>query len=141
VGAVALSIGLAAKWLSLPYFAVWGIAGSTSFYIMLSAITMACLLASKTNHAIFAGCMRTFISAAFASLIACAVCLVPYTFSIGRTWLAAPLGAITYVAVLWLMRDSDARQLLQWCFRVGKPSSESPSAASLAEGLVQESKG
>lgn len=114
IGAAALTVGLATKWFSLSYFAVWGIACSTSMYIMFSAVTMACLLAAKTNRFIFAGCLRTLLSAILASLVACTVCIVPYMFDFGRTWLAAPLGALTYGGALWLIGDVDTRQLLKW---------------------------
>jgi putative peptidoglycan lipid II flippase len=114
VGAIALTIGLACKWFSLPVLGVWGIALSTSLYILLSAVTMAYLLSVKTNTGIFSGCWTVLVQALLASCVACGMCLIPYTFQLGRTWSAAPLGAVTYVAVLWLLGNSDARNLQDW---------------------------
>lgn len=139
VGAIALTIGLAAKWFSLSSLGVWGIASSTSLYFMLSALTMACLLVSKTNRGIFAGCARTLLSATVASLIACAVCLLPYTLSLGRTWVAAPLGAITYVSMLWLLWDDDARHLIKWCASGLRQTSENTSTSRDEAAVVPES--
>lgn len=117
VGAIALTIGLACKWLSLPTLGIWGIAGSTSFYLMLSAITMACLLRVRTQGPIFSGSVVALVQAVVAAIAACGVCLIPYTFQLGGTWVAAPLGAITYVAVLWLMGNRDARAMATWLIR------------------------
>lgn len=117
VGAIALTIGLACKWSSLPLLGVWGIAASTSLYLMLSAVTMACLLRIKTEGPIFSGCIRALAQALIASLVACGACSIPYTFQLGRTWTAAPLGALTYAAVLWLLGNNDARAMTDWLVR------------------------
>ncbi|MGN6544130.1 MAG: murein biosynthesis integral membrane protein MurJ [Aureliella sp.] len=126
VGAITLTIGLACKFLSLSVLGVWGIAGSTSLSFMLSAVTMAVLLRIKTQGPIFSGCLIALGQAALASLAACGMCLIPYTFQLGRTWTAAPLGAVTYAAVLWLLGSRDARAMTEWLLRPSPPSPLSP---------------
>lgn len=101
VGAIALSIGLAVKWFSLPYGGSWAIAGSSSLTYVLTAIIMSILLARATNRGIFAGCVQTILWSTAAAAVACVVCMLPYTFSFGRTWAAAPLGALIYAALIY----------------------------------------
>ncbi|MCC6511544.1 MAG: polysaccharide biosynthesis C-terminal domain-containing protein [Pirellulaceae bacterium] len=112
VGLVTVTLGLLAKWFSLPYCGVWGIAGSTSLAFLLNGVMMSWLLASKTDRLILQGSLMTLLVALASAGIACAVCLVPYTWSLGRTWTAAPLGAATYVGMLWWLGNPDVRSLL-----------------------------
>lgn len=114
VGAIALTIGLAVKWFSLPYGGSWAIAGSSSLTCLLSGIGMAILLARQTNRGIFAGCIKALVWSATAALIACAASMLPYTFSFGRTWLAAPIGAVVYAALIYpLAMGGDKRDTLR----------------------------
>jgi putative peptidoglycan lipid II flippase len=101
VGAITLTIGLIVKWFSFGYGGMWAIAGSSSMTFLLTAVIMSVLLASQTHANIFAGCFRTLLWSVAAALVACAFCVLPYTFSLGRTWAAAPLGALVYGALIY----------------------------------------
>ncbi len=101
VGAVALTIALLVKWFSLPYGGSWAIAGSSSLTCVLTAVCLSVLLARQTSQAVFAGCSKTLVISVCAALVACAVCALPYTFSFGRTWAAAPIGALVYGALMY----------------------------------------
>lgn len=101
VGAITLTIGLTVKWFSLPYGGSWAIAGSSSLTYLLTAVSMSVLLARQTHRGIFEGCVKALAWSAGAALVACAVCTLPYTFSFGRTWLAAPIGVVVYGALIY----------------------------------------
>ncbi len=101
VGAIALSVALLVKWFSVPYGGIWAIAGSSSLTYVLAGVGMSILLLRQTHAGIFAGCLKTLLWSSGAALVACAVCSLPYTFSFGRTWVAAPLGAIVYAGMIY----------------------------------------
>ena len=114
VGAFALTLGLIAKWYSLPVWGIWGIAAATSAYTLLSVGIMAMWLVARNGRAIFGGTPRTLVQCLIAAACACGLCWIPYTLALGRTWTAAPLGAATYLLMLWLVGNEDAQDLLRW---------------------------
>ncbi len=101
VGAIALTIGLTVKWFTLPLGGTWALAGSSSLAYLLTAVIMSVLLARQTSARIFAGWFPTLMWSMLAAGLACAVCVLPYTLHFGRTWTAAPLGAVVYGALMY----------------------------------------
>lgn len=108
VGAITLTVGLTVKWFSLPYGGSWAIAGSSSFAYLLTGVCMSILLARQTNLGIFAGCVKTLAWSSLAAVVACAACWLPYTFSLGGTWVAAPMGAIVYGVLIYPLAQRSA---------------------------------
>ena len=114
VGAIAVTIGLLVKWFSLPYGGVWAIAGSGSLTVLISAVSMAVLLSQRTSAKLFSGCWRALAWSSAAALVACAFCYPPYTFSLGRTWVAAPVGALVYGLLIYpLAVEPDDKQAVK----------------------------
>ena len=113
VGAAALVVGLLIKFLLFSMVGIWGIAIGVSAYSLISATTMAVLLTRRASKRVFAGCTLYLFQAMASTLAASGCCYLVYALDAGRTWVAAPVGAGSYLAGLWLMRNRDALQLLR----------------------------
>ncbi|MEM7475970.1 MAG: lipid II flippase MurJ [Planctomycetota bacterium] len=118
VGVICLVLGLALKYYLFQVYGLWGIGMGISFYYLFTAAVLAVLLARRAGHEIFSDLPRYFLHSMFGSLIACGCCALIYAITIGdvalkHTWIAAPVGMIVYFAVLLVIRNSEAWQLLR----------------------------
>ncbi len=112
VGAVALAFGLAIKLVLFGMLGIWGIALGGSIYFVVSAAAMAWILSRRAQQSLFSGCPTVLLQSAMAAGVACIACYGIYQIIQPGTWLAAPMGAGIYFAVLLLLGNPDARQLL-----------------------------
>ena len=108
IGVVSLTIGLVLKYLLFKNIGIWGIAIGVSIYYLLSASSLTLLLAKRMTLGVYRGLPAVVAQALAASLAACAACYVIYEYGGGSTWLAAPVGGVTYLLGLLLMRNEDA---------------------------------
>lgn len=111
LGISALLAGWVVKVTLFEFVGIWGIAGGVSFYFLLSAGSMAWVLASKTSWEIFSGSGRQFLQALLASAVACGASYLIYAGKLGGTFVAAPVGGGAYFLSLLLMRNRDSWQL------------------------------
>lgn len=112
IGTAAVAIGLGIKLMLFYAAGIWGIALGVSIYCIISATTMGYFLARRVESNMFASCRLFLIQASCATLFTCGICFSVYQIPGARTWVAAPVGAMTYFATLLAFGNSDARQLL-----------------------------
>ncbi len=123
IGVVSLVLGLCMKVMLFQMLGIWGIALGVSIYFMGSSSCMAVFLARRITGSAFAGSGRIVCQATASSVVACGFCYLIYANNLGSTWVAAPTGAIVYFVCLLMLRNRDARQLLEVIHRrlVGRP--------------------
>ena len=115
IGAVSFLAGLGLKFLMFKSLdlGIWGIACSVSIYYLVTAIWLAAVLTQRVDRHIFK-CNATYLfQAVLAALFACGCCYLIYSSTIGSTWVAAPVGALTYFAALLAFRNAEVWQLTE----------------------------
>ncbi len=123
IGVISLIIGLVAKYVLFQLFDLKGIGLGISVYFMLSALVMAVVLTKRFSGNPFSGSLGYAVQAGVASAIACVCCSVVFATTLGVTWFAAPVGAVTYFAALLCLRNAEAWQavdVLKVRLKVGK---------------------
>jgi putative peptidoglycan lipid II flippase len=110
VGAVSVALGLALKLLLFQFVGIWGIALGVSGYCLISAMAMGYFLVRRVQSRMFEGCGLFLLHAIVGTIIACGICFLIYQVPGASTWVAAPIGALSYFAALLSMRNSDALQ-------------------------------
>lgn len=111
VGVIALTIGFAFRIALIDTWGIWAIAVGVSVYFLLSAGAMLWMLRKKLGSGVLEGSFRQIRDAVIASLVACGVCAGVYATKMGNTWVAGPIGGITYAAMLMLLRNESALQI------------------------------
>ncbi len=118
VGVIMLVIGLTAKVVMFKFIGIWGIAAGVSGYFLLSAFTMACILAARVGPRIFAGALPYALQAILSASAACGCSALVYGSGLDRvvpfglTWLAGPAGALVYAMGLLALRNTEMWQLV-----------------------------
>lgn len=112
VGVVALILGLIAKYCLFKQIGIWGIACGVSGYFVLSATIMGVILAKRLGKSVFEGALVYAGQAVLASWGACACCWLIFSVevpSLSTTWVAGPVGVLTYALVLLMLNNVDAK--------------------------------
>ena len=112
VGVITLFLGLGIKLLLFPSLDIRGIAIGTSAYFVMTTLVMAILLAVRVGWSIFELSPLYLAQSLLATTIACVCCQLIYAYSLGGTFVAAPVGAVSYGVGLLLVRNHDAWQML-----------------------------
>lgn len=113
IGVISLTVGLVVKIVLLAFWGIWAIALGVSLHFLLSSLAMMTLLRRKLGNGMFEGSFVCLRDAIISSLVACGVCYCIYATKIGNTWMAAPAGAMTYFAMLLLLKNPGAWQVPQ----------------------------
>ncbi len=113
VGLGAMLLGVGLKFALFPWLGLWAIPLGTSFYFLLSTATMGVLLARRIGWDVIGGCKAALLWATTSSGVACGCSFLIYATRLGGTLVAAPLGAVVYVACLWGCGVEDVRQLFR----------------------------
>ncbi len=111
IGVVSLAVGLILKYILFQNFGIWGIAIGVTIHFVLASSALAWFLACKVGNGVFDGWWKYLLQAGIAALYACGCSYLIYANELGNTWLAGPVGAITYVVGLLALGTPEARQL------------------------------
>ncbi|MCA9126110.1 MAG: hypothetical protein KDB22_03455 [Planctomycetales bacterium] len=111
-GVLSLIIGIFVKFALVLELGVLGIAVGGSVYFLSSATMMAIRLMQLGYGRFMRDSLATTVQSLCASAVACACCYAVYVFDLGATWLAAPMGVCIYFSVMWLLNNSDTRQMI-----------------------------
>ncbi|MEZ6138261.1 MAG: oligosaccharide flippase family protein [Pirellulaceae bacterium] len=113
IGSASILVGLALKVSMFYWLGIWGIALSISIYLVVAAIVMAWHLARQTTEPLFSGSLTSLMQSLVGALVACGISWFVYEFGWGKTWGAAPAGALSYLGILIMIRNPDALLLVQ----------------------------
>ncbi|MCA9193575.1 MAG: polysaccharide biosynthesis C-terminal domain-containing protein [Planctomycetales bacterium] len=116
IGVLSLTVAMIGMVITIEPWGVYGIGLGVSAYFLISAAIMAIVLGRQLGAGVYQGMVTTSAKSVVAALAACAVCYGVYSWGWGKTWIAAPTGAVSYFGVLLLLQESAAVQILKIVF-------------------------
>jgi peptidoglycan biosynthesis protein MviN/MurJ (putative lipid II flippase) len=110
IGVICLVVCLFIRYFLYVVDGARGLSLGISIYFVVTAVVLTIALRRRVGVPVLEGLGRALVQTVGASLAACGLCFLVYHWKLGGTWVAGPIGCISYCLALLAMQNDDAKR-------------------------------
>lgn len=110
IGVLCLAVCLCIRYVLYRVNGAWGMSLGISIYFVVTAAVLTISLRRRVGVPVLEGLGVAMVQAVAASLVACGCCFLVYHWKAGGTWVAGPVGCISYCLALLAVQNDDAKR-------------------------------